>query len=322
MTSQDAWHVARRVLGANGTQPAARRWIIYQHERFPFLAHTPLIGAFSLSAVSFSSLLRNDTDAPSFDRLLVAFLTSLLFFLQLRIADEFKDFEEDSRYRPYRPVPRGLVSLRELGAVFAIGAVIQLLLALRLETSLVVLLVIPWIYLALMTREFFARDYLKARPISYMWTHMLIMPLIDLYATACDWWVAGLRRPPTGLVWFLAVSFFNGIVIEIGRKIRAPESEEAGVQTYTVLWGRTVALQAWLGALILTGLFAWMAARQIEFGTPVAAILVLLLGAATIVAWHFLREPTPAHARPFEVMSALWTLMMYLSLGAIPIILK
>ena len=120
----------------------------------------------------------------------------------------------------------------------------------------------------------------------------------------------------------VALGHANGIVIEIGRKIRAPESEEAGVQTYTVLWGHTVALQAWLGALILTGLFAWMAARQIEFGTPVAAILVLLLGAATIVAWHFLKEPTPAHARPFEVMSALWTLMMYLSLGAIPIILK
>ena len=39
--------------------------------------------------------------------------------LQLRLADEFKDFEEDSRYRPYRPVPRGLVSLRDLAWVWA-----------------------------------------------------------------------------------------------------------------------------------------------------------------------------------------------------------
>src|SRR5439155_18400113 len=164
MTSQDAWHVARRVLEANGTQPAARRWIIYQHERFPFLAHTPLIGAFSLSAVSFSSLLRNDTDAPSFDRLLVAFLTSLLFFLQLRIADEFKDFEEDSRYRPYRPVPRGLVKLRELAVVFVLACLIQLGLALWLEPSLFVLLAITWTYLALMSKEFFVAAWIKRRP--------------------------------------------------------------------------------------------------------------------------------------------------------------
>src|SRR5687767_9838142 len=141
-----------RSRGTSGVT-AARRWIIYQHERFPLLAHTPLIAAFSFSAVSFSSLLRNETTVPASGALFVAFATSLLFFLQLRVADEFKDFEEDSRFRPYRPVPRGLVTLRELAAVFAIGAVIQLLLALRLDASLVVLLLITWVYLALMTRE-------------------------------------------------------------------------------------------------------------------------------------------------------------------------
>jgi hypothetical protein len=200
--------------------------------------------------------------------------------------------------------------------------VIQLLLALWLDASLVALLVITWMYLALMTREFFVREYLKARPIMYMWTHMLIMPLVDLYATACDWWVAGLRRPPRGLLWFLAVSFFNGVVIEIGRKIRAPEDEEAGVQTYTVLWGRALAVRAWLGALTVSSLLAWMAARQIQFGAAVAAILLILLGVATIVARRFVTEPTTARARPFELMSALWTLTMYLSLGALPVMLE
>ena len=56
----------------------------------------------------------------------MAFATAFLFFLQLRIADEFKDFEEDSRYRPYRPVPRGLVRLRELGWLGAAAACLQL----------------------------------------------------------------------------------------------------------------------------------------------------------------------------------------------------
>ena len=34
------------------------RWLVYQKERFPLLAHGPLIAAFSACAVSFSSLLR------------------------------------------------------------------------------------------------------------------------------------------------------------------------------------------------------------------------------------------------------------------------
>ena len=90
--------------------------------------------------VSYSSLLRGYTLIPDGKALIVAFVTTFIFFLQLRIADEFKDFADDLRFRPYRPVPRGLISLRELGVVGVIGALIQLLLALWLSPSLLPLL--------------------------------------------------------------------------------------------------------------------------------------------------------------------------------------
>jgi len=104
------------------------RWWVYQRERFPLVAHGPLILAFSFCAVSFSAHLRQGV-WPRAGAAGVAFVSSLLFFLQLRIADEFKDREEDARFRPYRPVPRGLVRLRELGWLFALGALVQLGLA-------------------------------------------------------------------------------------------------------------------------------------------------------------------------------------------------
>jgi len=56
-------------------------------------------------------------------------------------------------------------------------------------------------------------SWLKARPITYMVSAHAIMPLVDLYATACDWVPRGMRRPPHGLLWFLVVSCFNGMVI-------------------------------------------------------------------------------------------------------------
>src|ERR1700719_4112976 len=142
------------------------RWWISQSERFPLFAHTPVIAAFSLSAVCYSALLRGANRMPGWKPCLVAFASSCLFFLQLRLADEFKDFEEDSRYRPYRSVPRGLVSLRELGWLWAACILIQLALALWLAPKLVVLLLLTWIYLGLMSKEFFARRWLKARPIT------------------------------------------------------------------------------------------------------------------------------------------------------------
>src|SRR5215207_10181730 len=123
------------------------RWVIYQRERFPLLPNATLVAAFSGSAVCFSSLVRGHIAAPRLSSLLVAFVTSLLFFLQLRIADEFKDYEEDARYRPYRPVPRGLVTLRELAWVGAGTAVMQLALALWLLPSLALLLAGVWVYL-------------------------------------------------------------------------------------------------------------------------------------------------------------------------------
>jgi 4-hydroxybenzoate polyprenyltransferase len=297
-----------------------RRWILYQRERFPLAAHAPLVAAFSVSAVCFSSLLRGHVALPRAPALIVAFITALLFFLQLRIADEFKDFEDDATYRPYRPVPRGLVTLGELGWVGAGAAAVQLALALWFDPGLVALLLVAWTDLALMTREFFAPAWLKARPVAYMASHMVILPLVDLYATACDWWPAGFRRPPPGLTWFLAASYLNGIVIEIGRKVRAPADEERGVDTYSALWGRTRAATAWIGAVGATGAAAWQAARQIGTGRATGTVLLILVGVCAAVAADYVRRPTTARAKRIETMAGIWTLLLYLCLGAVPLV--
>ncbi|HEV8378906.1 MAG TPA: UbiA family prenyltransferase [Tepidisphaeraceae bacterium] len=296
--------------------PFLSRWWTYQRERFPIFAHGLLIAAFSSSAVSYSALLRGQ--APRLVSIGVAFVTCFLLFLQLRIADEFKDFDEDSRYRPYRPVPRGLIRLRELGMVFVIGAIIQLLLALALNWKLLLVLAGVWVYLALMSREFFVRDWLKARPFTYMWTHMLIMPQIDFYATATDWIGTG-SGPPRGVMLFLWVSFFNGMVIEIGRKIRAPQDEEEGVDTYSRVWGRRGAVTAWLAAIALTAAFALMAAWRIHSLLFAASFLSILALAAVTMAVRYLSAPSTPRAKAIETMSGIWTLMMYLNLGLIPL---
>jgi 4-hydroxybenzoate polyprenyltransferase len=181
-------------------------------------------------------------------------------------------------------------------------------------------LVAGWTYLALMSVEFFVRDWLKARPITYLWTHMLIMPLVDLYATACDWVPAGMKSPPAGLLWFLAASFFNGIVIEFGRKIRAPADEETGVQTYSVLWGRRSATLAWLGVMGTTAFCAWQAAKKISFLWPVLVATMTVFILAALAAVQFLRQLKPGGGKRFELFAGVWTLVLYLSLGLVPLL--
>lgn len=299
----------------------ASRWWIYQRERFPIVAHGLLIAAFSASAVSFSALLRGASPPPAAASYLTAFATSFLLFLQLRIADEHKDVEEDRTHRPYRPVPRGLVTLKELFWVAVAAAVVQFALAAWLSWMLVGLLLLTWTYLALMTKEFFVREWLIARPVTYLWTHMLILPLADLYATACDW-LHATSSAPAGLSWFIAVSFFNGVALEIGRKIRAPEDEEEGVRTYSKIWGRRTATLVWLGALGTTAVCATLAASRIAFLTPVGVTLAVLLLLAVVLARSFLTRPESARARRLDHFSGLWTIVLYLMLGIIPLALK
>lgn len=297
-----------------------RKWWIYQQERFPVMAHGTLILAFSFSAVCFSFLLRGGQGLPRWESALTAFISSFCFFLQLRIADEFKDCEEDRLFRPYRPVPRGLVTLRELGWIAAAAGCLQAALAWWLDPRLLFLLALNGLYLAGTSHEFFARKWLKARPFTYMWTHMLIIPLVDFYATACDWMPAQ-GAPPHGLGWFLAVSFFTGFVIEFGRKMRSPDMEEQGVQTYTLLWGRPRAVAGWWLSMGLAGTAAILAAQTLAWTRPTFIFVTILWMAALALGIAFLRKPARAGARTIDSLSGLWTLSIYLILGSLPVLL-
>jgi 4-hydroxybenzoate polyprenyltransferase len=293
-------------------QNLSRFWV-YQRERFPLLGHGLLIAAFSSCAVVYSAQLRHAIALPPVQAFAVAFVTCFLLFLQLRIADEFKDFDEDSRFRPYRPVPRGLVTLRELSIVFVGGTLVQGVLAILHHPRLLLWLILVWGYLALMSKEFFARDWLKRRPVIYLLSHMVILPLVDFYAAACDWILHG--PPPIGLLWFVLASYSNGIVIELGRKIRVPADEEAGVETYSFLWGRRAACIAWCGAVVCTAILATVAAHatghamKVGIGTSVG-----VLGAIAMAVWFLGRETRNAGKR-IEQFSGIWTIWLYLWLG-------
>ena len=74
-----------KVTSIQPTNIFLRLWT-YQAERFPLVGHGILIAAFSFSALSFSMLLRGEAVWPGGKTVLVAFVTALLFFLQLRLA--------------------------------------------------------------------------------------------------------------------------------------------------------------------------------------------------------------------------------------------
>ena len=309
---------------APSTDPRGwRRLVVYQRERFPLLAHAPLIAAFTSAAVCLSALLRaagGPLPRPGWPVFLAAFGSGLAFFFQLRVSDEFKDAEEDARWRPYRAVPRGLVTLRELALLAAVAAAGQLALALWIDARLLVLLLLVWTYMALMGVEFFAGPWLQRHPITLLWTHMLVVPMIDLYATAYDWLPAH-AHVAHGLGWFLGASFCNGIVVELGRKLRAPADEEPGVETYSARYGPSRSALTLLAMMGATLLCAWQIGRATGHVSLAVTPLGILLAITALAAIWFLRAPRPGRGRTFEVLSGLWTLALYGAVGIAPYLL-
>jgi hypothetical protein len=297
-----------------------KRLVAYQRERFPVAGYLPLIAAFTFSAAAYSRLARGEPGFIPLDRFVVGAFTALIFFFMLRVLDEHKDAEVDRLYRPELPVPRGLVSLSELrllGGGLLLGAA---LLNLAVEPRLLLAWIPVAAWAALMTREFFVPAWLRARPALYLVSHMIIMPMIDLYTTGLDWLAAG-APPPRALWLFLAVTFLNGVVIEVGRKIRAPDGERPGVDTYTAAWGARRAVHVWLAVTAAAALTAMLALRAVD-----AHLLALLLPPAAIAvavpAFRFLGEEDARHARGIETASGIWTLGSYLLIGAGPFLLR
>ncbi|MCB1750820.1 MAG: UbiA family prenyltransferase [Gammaproteobacteria bacterium] len=301
----------------NRTEPLLARWWIYQRERFPLLAHGLLIALFAVAAVSYSDALQTTGKPLTATTFVTAFIGCFGFFLLLRIADEFKDSEDDLRYRAYRPVPRGLITLGELRTLAIITIALQLACAWWLDSLLLLPYLLTLGYFMLMGKEFFAHRWLRSHPLAYLFSHMLIMPLIAFYASAHQWLP---HQPPAALAAFLAVSFFTGIVFEIGRKIRSPEMEEQGVETYSALWGRPVATGAWLLALLAAEVSCICAAALV--GPEINAIIValLFLALAGYNAYAFLQDADKKSAKRFETLSGLWTLSAYAVLGILPLV--
>lgn len=290
------------------------RWVVYLKERFPLVRTGVLVAVFCLAILSFTGLAEAGTDyLPAIGRVGAAFLSTLILFFQLRVADEFKDAEIDARYRPERPVPRGLVTLHELALAAGAGAIVQLAIALSLDVGLVPVLAAVWLYMGLMTVEFLVPAWLRSRPVVYLVSHMLVMPMIAFYVSAFGWLVDGSDRPD-GLGWVLALSFFVGLVLEIGRKIRPPCDERKGVETYSALWGADRAVSVWvlsvLGASTAFLMALCQRAPDALAWLPGLAPPLLCLALLTIRRGR----PTPALYRGVEPASALVAICLYAGL--------
>ena len=294
----------------------SRLWL-YQKERFPIFQHGLLILAFTYAAVNYSIISRGGENFISTTYFIVGALTTLCLFFGMRVLDEIKDKDKDLKYRSDLPVPRGLVSISELSVV-AILFFISVVVGISFVYAKMFLpLIIVLVYLAFMTYEFFIPKFLNNNLLLYASSHMLIIPLIDIYASGLDWYMNGVG-PHIGLIIFFVVSFFNGMALEIGRKIKAPKDEASGVDTYSSMLGINKSIALWFIVLTVTYITSLIAIHHAGIGFASMAFLSIVYIVSVIVGMNFYSHKTTKRSKMIENVSGIWTLSMYLILGNIP----
>ena len=327
---------------------------IYLNERFPLGKNSFFVLIFTLSGYIYAGLLYNSKIIKSilskevnrvplfwgkeidkvpiiWYKLFPLFIIIFMFFFQLRITDEFKDYEEDLKYRPYRPVQRGIISLKALGKIGLATVIVQIILVHFINPKLIYFMLLVWIYMFLMTKEFFIKNWLTERILIYALSHVVIMIFIILVIVKGTGYILQDHFSETlylllekyeknifiGLIPLFALNYLNGIVLEIGRKTRKANEEEHGVQTYSKLWGRKKAVFILCILYVIEYIFVLFGLSNInkEFFLVGQLILTITLILSVYFMIKFLKKDLTGKIP--ENISGIWILISSMNMGLI-----
>lgn len=274
-----------------------RKWYTYQKERFPLTTYGLYIFSIVFGTFCFA------TESKNWIMLIPMFIVALLQFLMVRIVDEFRDFEEDSKYRPYRPVPRGLVTLKELGILGGICAVIQIGLTAILNPKGLLYLAFVWIFFVIMSKSFFIKKLVDKHILLEVALDELLMPVLVLYLSTFVTTIS------LKLIPFLILSYLGSWIVEIARKIRCKEDEETGVKTYTAVFGipKATTIVVVLEALIMLMQYYILGTKYL---VPILALYVLI----NIPNLLFIIKENKKLAKIVGLLANIYLILVYISM--------
>ena len=298
-----------------------KKWYTYQKERFPVLTYGLYIfcivfGVFcyntAFAELTMTTQMRKYLSlllkpySVNYYTLIPMFLVAFLQFLMIRIVDEFKDYEEDCKYRPYRPVPRGLVTLKELKVLFFICAVLQVGITYAFgKSESIIYLAILWITFLLMTKGFFIKSVLDKHILLEVLLDEIMLPVLILYLSSFVYYIE------ISVIWkLLVIGYIISWIVEIARKVRCKEDEEEGVKTYTAVFGIPKAvlilfiLETLLGIVVFSVL-------GIKYLTPI----IVIYAVANLINILFIIEQKKKYAKLTELSANIYIMLAYLSMG-------
>lgn len=279
------------------------RWRVYFKERFPLIPNLLVaLGITHTARILAERSMGVETGSLS---TLMAVIGGMLFLAQIRLMDEYKDFEKDKIAHPDRPLPRGLFTHAEFGSWIARFNAAMILLSMLLGWIVNpvsgVLFAIGTLYLYLMFREFYVGEWLSKRPMLYAITHQLIIFPMGAFVYSC--YQSQVLNDPQ-VFWFCLMLIGAFFGFEVGRKL--DPSAHPILKTYLVQFGKpkTVTL-----LLVLLGI-SFHAGKHLTVDGILGALYILVILASSLVWW--------APSR-FKIVEGMVTLFLLLALWSVPL---
>ncbi len=285
-----------------------KKWYTYQKERFPILIFGIYVMCIVIGVFGFVNFYTPNREREiNYIIIIPMIIVTFLQFLMIRIVDEFKDYEEDCKYRPYRPVPRGLIKPKELKILFIICALLQIIVtvfATENRIKSIIYLLIMWIFFAIMSKGFFIKKFLEKHILLEVLLDEIMMPLMVLYLSS--FMKIGLNKD----IWkILILSYIISWIVEIARKIRAKQQEEKGVKTYTAIFGIPKAITI---LIILETLLAIV--QYMILGVNQIVLIILTYAIINIINILFVIKKDKTFAKMVEISANIYIILVYLSM--------
>ena len=199
--------------------------------------------------------------------------------------DEHKDYAADAAAYPDRCLSRGVVTLPLLFRLGVVAVVLEAVLAVSLSIEAAVAWGVCLIFTLLMRFEFGVGAWLSRRLLLYAITHNPIVALLAFFL----WTVAGGAHDRL-MVLYIGVVSVGSLAFEIGRKIRLPDEEIGGVDSYSSVLGKGMADRLLAGLRLVTGL------GLLALGVALEEVLLggMALGLQLVLAGFLLSGPRRA----------------------------
>lgn len=290
-----------------------KNWWQFCKERFHPLSHFMMIAVFVSTHILIMK--RNYMTFFPISNMVILFIAVTAFYFKLRLYDEIKDYELDCEINPHRPLPRGLLTRRDMYNGMAFCIMVEVILFSLRSLNALWAISIAILYSLVMYKEFFIRE--KIRP--HLTTYALVHTIVTFFLSIAIFsYISGLTFTQLvnekTVLYFSFANWFLFNLFEFGRKSFAPEEERKGVDTYSSLFGKTGAVALSLVQAIMAHylVLKMSGLNRVIIHFSHGALFTFLL----IVSFNYLFNTRIYAAKLFRNVSSVYIILFYLTLIA------